>query len=238
MSKLEISPEIVDALQQLSSLLECEEALERTLQSVVDLSVATLPGCDSAGITIRSQGKDRTAAASDEYTLEIDDIQYDTGEGPCVSALEIGERISIDAIAEETRWDEFRRRAAAKGLRSSLSWPLRVNGSVGALNLYATRERAFDHTAVAISEVFAKQASIALENAQIYLGARVLAEQLNEALESRDLIGQAKGILMEREGVGDEKAFDMLRAISQNTNVKLREIARRVVEEKDRALSG
>jgi AmiR/NasT family two-component response regulator len=104
--------------------------------------------------------------------------------------------------------------------------------------LYSTEEHGFDEASRAIGEIFARQATIALRNASTYLAARMLAEQLNEALESRDLIGRAKGILMEREGVTDDEAFHMLRVISQNTNVKLRDIAQRVVEEKDRALSG
>ena len=232
MSKLEMSPEILDALQKLSSLLESEDSLERTLQIVADLSVAALPGCDAAGVTLRVNGEDMTAAGSDEFALEIDKIQYDLGGGPCIHALEQGEIVRIDSISEETRWPEFRDRAAEKDLRSSLSHPLKANGSVGALNLYARSERAFDAAAAAVSEIFAKQASIALQNAQTYLVARRLSEQLNEALQSRDIIGQAKGILMEREGIDDEEAFDMLRAISQNANVKLRDVAERLVEEK------
>ncbi len=232
MSKLEISPELLDALQKLSSLLESEDALEKTLQSVVDLSTGTLPGCDAAGVTLRIDGKKTTAAASDEYTLEIDKIQYDLDEGPCLAALEESEFKKIDAVSEESRWPEFCRRAAEKGFRSSLSFPLKSNGTVGALNIYATEERAFGEDDIGVAKIFARQASIALANAQTYVAARRLSDQLNEALKSRDMIGQAKGILMEREGVSDEEAFEMLKTISQNSNVKLRDIAQRLIEEK------
>ncbi|MDQ3877095.1 MAG: GAF and ANTAR domain-containing protein [Actinomycetota bacterium] len=232
MAKLEISPEILDALQTLSSLLESEDAFERTLDTIVDLSCSTLPGCDAAGITVRIDGKDTTAASSDSYTLEIDKIQYDSGQGPCVEALETGAPQFIDAISDEIRWPEFRERAASQGLRSSASFPLRMNGSVGALNLYAREEHAFDEASRRIAEIFARQSSIALENAHIYAAARRLGDQLNEALQTRDLIGQAKGILMEREGISDPEAFEMLRTISQNSNVKLRDIAHRLVEDK------
>jgi GAF domain-containing protein len=235
-SKLEISPEIVDALQQLSKLLETDDAFERTLNTVVDLSVSTVPGCDSAGVTVRVDGRDTTAAASDHYTLEIDRIQYQTDEGPCLEALASGERQQIEAISEETRWAEFCRRAAGDGLRSSVSFPLRLDGELmGALNLYARSERAFDDAALGVGTVFASQAAIALHNARLYAAARQLGEQLNEALQTRDAIGQAKGILMEREGVSDEQAFEMLKTISQNANVKLREIAHRLIEEKAEA---
>jgi GAF domain-containing protein len=234
MSKLDISSELLDALHQLSSLLDTEDALEKTLNTVVDLSVATLPGCDGAGVTLRVKGKDTTAAASDEYTLEIDRIQYSSNEGPCVAAVEDGEFKQIASVSEETRWPEFCRRAAEKGFRSSLSLPLKLDGTVGALNIYAKTENAFDEKAIAVAGVFAKQATIALHNAQTYNAARRVADQLNEALKTRDMIGQAKGILMEREGVSEDEAFEMLKTISQNANVKLRDIAHRLIEEKEK----
>ena len=207
MSKLEISPEIFDARQKLSSQLESGEVLDKTLRIVVDFSVATLPGCDSAGVTMRIQGRHTTAAASDEFTLEIDRIQYDLSEGPCLEALESGRTVRVDSFAEETRWPEFRRQTGDTTLRSAMSHPLRDDGSVGALNLYSTREQAFDVTSLGISEIFARQATIALRNAATYTASRRLSDELNEALLSRDLIGQAKGILMQREGISDEEAF-------------------------------
>ncbi|MGH3119308.1 MAG: ANTAR domain-containing protein [Gaiellales bacterium] len=232
MSKLEISTELLDSLQRLSSLLESEDALEESLSTVVNLSVVALPGCDAAGVTLRAEGRDTTAAASDEYTLEIDKIQYDSGEGPCVTAITEAKVQQIKAISQETRWPEFCRRAAERGVKSTLSFPLRSNGTVGALNLYAKTERAFTETSVEVGHIFANQATIALLNAHTYVAARQVAEQLNEALKTRDMIGQAKGILMEREGVSDDEAFDMLKTISQNSNVKLRDIARRLIDER------
>lgn len=234
MSKLEISPELLDALQKLSSLLESDDSLEQTLQNLVDLSVANLPGCDGAGVTMRADGGETTAVATDEYTLAIDKIQYDTSEGPCVTAVREGTFQRIDAVSEETRWPEFTRRAGEKGFRSGMSFPLNVDGQNAALNLYAKKERAFDEATTAMGEVFANQASIALKNARTYMAARRVADQLNEALKTRDMIGQAKGILMEREGISDEEAFDMLKTISQNSNVKLRDIAHKLVSERSR----
>jgi len=230
--EFDTSPEVLDALYKLTALLDEENALEKTLQTVVDLSVATLPGCDAAGVTLRIKGKHRTAAASDSYTLSIDNLQYEAGEGPCVEALERGRTIRIEDISQETRWAEFTGRAAEHSLRSSVSHPLRQNGSVGALNLYAKTVHAFDDRAVAVAETFAKQASIALHNAQTYTAARVLSTQLAEALQSRDVIGQAKGILAERKGITTDEAFEMLRAASQKENLKVRDVAQRLVEGK------
>lgn len=232
MSDLEVSLEMVEALQKLSHLLETDDALQETLDTVVQLSVKLLPGCEFAGVTMRRDGRDLTAAASDDYALEIDHIQYDVGEGPCVSALETNTFIKIESVDEETRWPDFVSRAADRGFRSSLSFPLKENGSTGALNLYATKDRAFDETSQRVGEIFSRQVTIALRNAHTYSAAQRLADQLNEALESRDVIGQAKGILMEREGISGTDAFEMLKTISQKANVKLREIAQQVVNER------
>jgi AmiR/NasT family two-component response regulator len=113
-----------------------------------------------------------------------------------------------------------------------MSFPLNADGTSAALNLYAKKENAFDESTTVMGQVFANQAAIALQNARTYMAARKVADQLNEALKTRDLIGQAKGILMEREGVSDEEAFDMLKTISQNSNVKLRDIAQKLVAER------
>lgn len=234
-SKLEMTPDILDALQSLSTLLEGENPLERTLHTVVDLSVATLPKCDFSSITLRVKDKDTTAAASNNYTREIDQIQYETGQGPCLSALESGEPQRIARIPEETRWPAFCERAEKSGLRSSASFPLPVKGAPGSLNLYSNSDGAFDGPSAAVAEIFGKQAAIALQNASLYSAALKLGDQLNEALKTRDLIGQAKGVLMEREGITDDEAFEMLKTISQNSNVRLRDIAQRLVEERAKA---
>ena len=230
-----MSPEILQALQKLSSLLDRDDSFERTLSTVVDLSVSTLSACDSAGVTLRTEdGVDVTAAASDDYALELDKIQYELDDGMCLTALVTGERQEIPAVSEETRWPEFCRRAGASGFRSGASFPLSLNGTAGALNLYSRSERAFDDATIAIAQIFAAQAEIALQNARLYAAARRLGDQLNDALKSRDLIGQAKGILMERENISDPEAFEMLKRISQQSNVKLRDIAVRLVEERGR----
>ena len=238
MSKLEITTEMLAALQELSSLLESDDVLGTTLKSVADLSVGALPGCDSAGVTLRVDGRHTTAAASDDYAWEIDQIQYDTEEGPCLTALKESKFHHITSVSEETRWPEFSRRAAEKSLRSSLSFPLKIEGTMGALNIYAKADDAFDEAAIGLGGIFATHANIALRNARTYAAARAVSDQLNEALKSRDMIGQAKGILMERENVSDEEAFAMLRTISQNANVKLRDVAQRLIEERGSISSG
>lgn len=234
MSLIHMSPQLLAALQELSSLVASEGDLDRTLKTVVDLSVGTLPGCDSAGVTLKdSDGRKFTVSATDDFALKIDAIQYDTDQGPCLQAIEDGETIVVEAISDEVRWPEFRGRAEQAGVGSTLSLPLSIDGGEGALNLYSRSERAFDEETRLLGDIYAKQAEIAMKNAVMYAAARQLAAQLEEAVESRDLIGQAKGILMERESMTDEEAFQMLVSASQAANIKVREIAKRIVAEKN-----
>ncbi len=232
MSKLEISPEIVEALQRVSGITQSDSPVETTLKTVAELCVSTIPGCDSAGVTLRVDGRDTTAAASDAYTVEIDNIQYETHQGPCLTALEESAFMQIDAVSKETRWPKFCERAAQNGLRSSMSFPLATDEDRGALNVYAKAEGVFDDAGVGIGVLLASQATVAIKNARMFHASRHLAAELEEALKSRDTIGQAKGILMERERISDPEAFEMLKTMSQSRNVKLREVAQRLVDER------
>lgn len=237
MSKLEMSPEMLRALERLTTLLVTDDALDKTFDCIVELSTAVVPGCDAAGITLCTDAGFRTTSATGDFALAIDQIQYDEGEGPCLEALASKTIQRIEAVSVESRWPAFTPRASEIGFGSNVSFPLDVNGTVGALNVYSKQERVFDEGALEIGKVFVRQARIALNNAHTYVAARRLSDQLNEALKSRDLIGQAKGIIMEREGVTDAEAFEMLRTISQHTNVKLRLVAEQVIAERVAATS-
>jgi GAF domain-containing protein len=198
-------------------------------QRLVDLAAAAVPGCESCGITVTSKGAPHTTHASDELTLKFDQRQYDADEGPCVEAARTGQEFRIDAISTETRWPRFSEAAMEAGLGSSLSFPLPIDHTGGAFNLYSRREHAFDDRAIDAARIFALQIAVTLSNVDLLAHVRDMVAQMNIAIESRDLIGQAKGILMEREQIDADEAFDMLRIISQKTNVKLRDIAERVV---------
>jgi GAF domain-containing protein len=203
---------------------------EETLTRVAELSVDALEPVTLAGITMRIEGRPRTAVFTDDLAPEIDRAQYDEGTGPCLTAFEEGRVTAIDSTREDGPWPVFRAAAAAHGVGSTLSVPLVVDGTaVGALNLYAARERAFSADDRAHAELFASQAAIVLANVRAYWEARDLSRGLSEAMKSRAVIEQAKGILMAAEGVDEDAAFDILVAASQRENLKVREIATRIV---------
>ena len=225
-------PHVLSNLGELHTLLLEEEDLSKTLDRIVGLVRESLPGCDAAGLTVFDGSKVGTAAATDEFTLQIDEQQYATGEGPCLQAMNDHEPYVINDIEHEDRWPSFVERAGEKGLRGSLSIPLPMaSPSRGALNIYSQSPGSFDEKSQKIAQLFADQATVAISNAQIYSSALRLTEQLREAVQTREVIGEAMGILIEREGVDQEGAFEMLKKTSQQSNVKLREISERIVSE-------
>jgi transcriptional regulator with GAF, ATPase, and Fis domain len=197
-----------------------EPDVQHTLQRIVDMAVETIEGCDHAGISFLKGRKVSTPAASDEVPVLVDAIQYETGEGPCLSAIQDHDVFETGDLAHEKRWPLFAARAQREtGVTSMLSFRLFVAAdTLGALNLYAKGPDAFDERSRTFGLVFAAHAAMGLSTA-------IHEEQMDEALASRDLIGQAKGILMAREGVDADAAFDMLKRASQRLNRKLRDVA-------------
>ena len=213
----------------LTHLVVTDDPLDTTLRRVVDLAAKEIDGCDIAGITLMRDGNPVTAAFTDSVAPEIDVAQYATGSGPCLEAFHTNRTRRIDDTRTDARWPDFALAAAEHGVVSTVSVPLVVGANaLGALNLYARTANAFagDDS----STVFALQASVVVANAQAFWAAQDLADQLENALESRAVIEQAKGVLLARTGCSLDEAFDRLRIASQNQNRKLRDIAAEVVQ--------
>lgn len=226
----ERSDDLALAMTELAGLLLSDEGVDRTLQRVADLAVRTIPGCTAAGVTLLADGSPQTAASTDEAVLEIDRRQYAAGDGPCLDALRNRRINRAGADVAQRRWPEFAAGAGRLGIRSFLAAPL-VAGEqpLGSLNLYGASNDGFEALDDALVALFCGQASVALANAQLYRSAVALSEQLRAAMHSRAAIEQAKGMLMERHGVGPAEAFALLRQRSQRSNRKLREVAEELV---------
>ncbi|MGH8902010.1 MAG: GAF and ANTAR domain-containing protein [Egibacteraceae bacterium] len=221
---------VPEGLAELSLLLFSEETLDSTLEQVAQLAVKTIPGCDTAGVALVRDDRITGLAASDELAKRIDVAQYETGEGPCLEAVRQRRTFRLDDTATNNAWPAFSVRARADGISSCLAFPLVVDHLVGSLNLYALRVEAFDEAAHDLAAVFAAHAAVTLANAQLVASRCELTEQLQQALTSRAVIDQAKGILMEREGIDAEAAYRTLVTASQHSHVKLHEIARQLVD--------
>ena len=218
------------SLSTLSRFFVGDGTLEETLLRVSELTVEAVPPAALVGITMMVEGRQRTAVFTDQAAPEVDQAQYDTGEGPCLDAFRRQQILAIDSATEDGPWPAFRAAAVAHGIHSTLSLPMVVDKvAVGAMNLYAHEPHAFRPADRDTAAVFASQAAIVLANAQAYWDAYSLSERLGEAMKSRAVIEQAKGILMGAQGCDEEKAFALLVQASQRENLKLRDVARRIV---------
>jgi GAF domain-containing protein len=222
---------LVESLTELTHFIVGRRSVLETLERIAHLSVEAIGPTDLAGVTLMFKGTPRTEVFTDPISPEIDQVQYDAGEGPCLEAMRDEQVLSIGDTRDFGPWTAFRSAAAGHGVRSTVSFPLVVaDGAIGAMNLYARRAGAFNGPEIHDGLVFAKQAAVVVANACLFWGAQDLSERLGDALESRGSIEQAKGILMATQRCSPDEAFDLLRRASQRENTKLREIAERMVE--------
>jgi GAF domain-containing protein len=218
-------------LAALAKILDDEEDLGRVLQRSVEQVTRGVPGADMASVTVMRGDRGETAASSEERVWAIDLDQYAAGDGPCLEAARTGQIVRVGLEEAHERWPEFARSARAAGVESYLSCPLIIGEEfVGSLNLYSEKPHGFGEFDVALLRVYMTAAVAAIANARRVAEARKLAQGLKTAMDSRAVIDQARGVLMARRGISAEQALEELSRQSQNTNVKLRIIAARVVE--------
>ncbi len=220
-----------EALHALSRFLVTEASLGETLQFVTELAMRAMPKAEIAGISmLDSKERPTTSVYTDVTSPEIDAGQYESGAGPCLDAWRLQTVVRVDDMRAATdRYPLFARIALAHGVLSTLSLPLMAGGQgLGALNLYAREPGGFSQEDEAVGVDLSAAASIVLSNATAYWGAFELGEQLAEAMESRAVIEQAKGVIMGAMGCTADEAFDVLRQQSQIENRKLREIAQEI----------
>ncbi len=222
--------ELAEVFADVARVLLDEQDVGTTLDRICQLAVQTLPECEAAGISIATDSLVSNHATTDELPRIVDAIQSETQEGPCVDAIREHQVFVTGSLSKEVRWPRFARRAHLEtGVESILSLRLFTDEhTMGALNLYSTRPDAFDDHDVALGSVFAAHAAVALA------GAQRRANLETKAL-TRDVIGMAKGIIMARQNVSEDEAFDVLRRASQRMNVKLRELALRLVRPEEPA---
>jgi GAF domain-containing protein len=222
---------LTHSLTSLGRLATGHLDLEDTLIRVAEYAVSAIPGADGAGLTLLEKGHSDTIVATADFVRQVDDIQYSVGEGPCISAALESRTFTSGSLGGESRWPRFAPRAARLGVHSVLSLPLLTpDGVFGAMNVYAHAKSAFEDRSVAVGELFAEPAAIAVQNAQVLAQAKRLASNLQAALSSRAVIDQAMGIVMSRTGCTTEEAFDRLRTRSQKEHLKVFAVAQSVVD--------
>jgi GAF domain-containing protein len=215
--------DVAAALAAASKLLHRQDTPDRTLVTVVETARATVPGVDGAAISLLVEGSLKTLAATSDVVDTLGRAQAELGEGPCLDALGAHGLVVAEDLLTDDRWPRYVARAREAGLRAQLAIQLHDDDrTLGVLDLYSTRSGTVGHTTVRVAELFAVHAGLALLNAQH-------RQQMNDALTTRKLIGQAIGLVMERYKIDDQRAFEFLVRISQSTNVKIRDVAEEMV---------
>jgi ANTAR domain/GAF domain len=221
--------ELTESFEAVAKELIALKDTKAAFDAILTLGIATVSGAEHAGITLFRRGQFETPAASGELPHRVDAIQYALGSGPCVDAVLDDTIYRSGDLGADTRWPEFGRRTVAEtGVISMLSFRLFLedDDAMAALNFYATQPDAFAEKTTLTGGVFATHAAIALAAA----GRRERISNLEVALESNREIGVAMGVLMSRQLLTREQAFDLLRMTSQRTHRKLRDVAYHVVE--------
>jgi GAF domain-containing protein len=206
-------------------------SLEETLASIVDVARGSLPGFDEVGISLLDRkGNVETKAATGQLVWTLDKLQYELSEGPCVDSLHGETIVEAPHVRHDQRWPRYVPRAVEEGLKAQLAVRLYLDdqGTVGGLNIYSTTSEDIDPEAVQLADLFAAHAAIALGHARE-------RDNLNEALHSRKIIGEAIGLVMGRYQLTEDRAFAFLVRTSSHANIKLRDIAQAMVDEANHA---
>ncbi len=215
---------LAETMSALAVNLAAEHNQQATLNAIVAAAVTTVPGAKWAGISLIA-GRDITAATSTaDIVADIDQMQRDLDEGPCVTAIREHHTVLSNDLATDSRWPRFATKAAERGVQSMLSFRLFVAAAdLGALNLYGSAAGVFTTDSQIVGALFAQHAAVALAGS-------TRDDQLSDAIATRDVIGQAKGILMHRNRITGQQAFTLLVHASQHTQIKLVDVARWTVE--------
>jgi hypothetical protein len=210
------------------------DSFDDVLSRIAEAAVLTIAGCRMASVTRLEGSEYRTTVSTDPAATAVDQTQYEVGEGPCLDAVDAS--MMYARSFPDARWPTLASRPTESGAQSALSYHLAATSSGiadsrgGSLNLYGVIPHAFNDTAQEVGLILAVLASVAARAVDERSTRQRLGRDLQQALLSRDVIGQAKGILMERLKITPEDAFDLLRRSSQHLNVKLRDVARGLTE--------
>jgi hypothetical protein len=229
-SETRLSPgDPVLAYAELARIVLGAQPLGAVLRRIAEIARDLIPRADEVSITMLERDRARTVGFAGDLASALDERQYTSGRGPCLDAAVTGQTIAIDTAAD-TLYPEFSRQARRSGIQQTLAVGLpSLQGTTGAVNIYSRTSDPFSDQSLDTASTFAEYAAIALANAALYAGAVQEAAQLKEAMASRAVIEQAKGMIMRDEGCTADEAFDVLRGSSSRSHVKLRDVAQALV---------
>jgi GAF domain-containing protein len=227
--------DVVTTLQQLAEVLQSQRTLGAALAGIAEAATVSVPRCDAATIAISVEGRPVTAAITARVALELDMVQYDTGDGPCLTSFRTMQHIRLDIVEEGDVFPHFAVAADRRGVRGVLSVPATWGDEVVAtLNLYR-RTGPFDESAAGVAAVLAAQVAIAVSRSPEFAAARVVVEQSQRDAEDQAEVNMATGLLMINEACTAEQAEGLLRDAASQDERTVLEIARRILEQQRHA---
>lgn len=219
------------AFAELSKIMLGDQPLGAALQRVAELAQRTIPEVDQVSVTLMRGGRPETVVFTGGLAVSLDERQYESGFGPCLDAAVTGQTIVVANDDPDSRYADFSRAAWKAGVTHTVSVGLPVPQRViGGLNLYASTAEPIEESTVDLAEAFAGYAAVAVANAALYSSTADQVRQLQQAVKSRTVIDQAKGILMGRGYYPADAAFEELVKTSQRENRKLRDVAQTIVD--------
>jgi anti-anti-sigma factor len=221
---------MTQSVRQFTTIHSDDEVIDGALRLAVTLARSVVGAADGVSVSLRRRGTLSTVAATDQTISAMDATQYETGEGPCVDASTDGHWFHAEALEDEIRWPSFTPRARALGIEAILSSPLLVqNRPVGALNIYSRRPQAFTQRDQELAATFATETASILSEAETDMTDDHLSIRFLGALRAREVIAQAQGVLMERDGLAEQDAYSALRRYSRQNGRPLQERAEHIV---------
>ena len=215
---------------ELSRIVNTDQDMRVILDDVVALTKRRIPGAEEVSITLVRDETATTVAGTGTLAVQLDELQYEQGYGPCLDAGRSNENQLIEDAATETRWPDYVQRATKAGLGSSLSVPLPIEHYlVGALNIYSVTANAFSPASVTLGGALPARVTAALSSAESARTHRERITNLERALESHAVINQAKGMIMVQRKCSADSAFTLLRQLSMDQNIKLYDLAASLV---------
>ena len=223
--------DLVQTLQRLAEVLQVERTLGVALASIAEAATTSVPGCDAATIAISIRGRPATAAIAGLVALELDLVQYDTGDGPCLTAFRTTDTLRLDLYEQDEPFPHIALAAGRVGVRAVLSVPAVWAGeTVGTLNLYS-RTRPFDESAETVAAVLAAQVAIAVSRSPEFAAARAVVEEAQRGSDDQSQIALATGLLIGTQDCTREQAEGLLREAAGDDGTSILQIAQRIIEQ-------
>jgi GAF domain-containing protein len=225
-----LTDELAAVFARMSGLLLSAETVETSLSLLSSLAFETVPGSCGAGVSVIEGRRRVSSGSTDDRVRHADALQYELDEGPCLAATVSRELVVVEDVQQDHRWPRWADAVRPLGLRAAMSAPLVAGDTtVGAIKVYADLPGAFDVRSSQLLTLFAAQAAFLVANVQSYDRAQRLSEAMRQAMRDRDVVGMAKGVLMEHHATDEDGAVRMLAASSRDKGTTLADAARAVV---------